>query len=717
MTVATEISEFSFVAAGGTTPVSIPFQFRSAADIVVTANDVAQIAGTNFTISGEYPAAVITPLAPVWATGVTIDVIRRTPRKQETDILPGLPLPAELLENEFDRTRLVQQEQDVEIGRSVKVPLGKTAPELNTDGLTDGDLVEWRNNKLQRKNMSAAAGLFAAFDSNADLIGVAGAMPDGVPALASFIAVDGGGVVQGELDRIGARVICVDDFGDTSGVPDFHNAAFEAAIAYINTLNEPAMLCDTPGKSYRLTGSLSRIAKNAKYMNFGQSVITHDAGTLFTWGTGVSNSVVDGGIVGLVYEGAFSPTAGTCVVAQEGMNRLLLKFIRANSLLSLLKAGLSGDAGGYFIDDVRGTTYNGTQDIIRHGTGANAQIRGMDMTARGYNALTYPSGVKRVLDETTLTDATATMLAFGEGRWDTAIIKGILCNGYRYGLDIDRTVANVNVSNMKFAQVFFDYCSEGIRLKNTASGGGINNIDFTDGWVNGLDGFGVHLEGSVGSHRSINFNNVKSFGAGKNNWRLASQTMDGVRLNGCVGEFANRLNGTNVGNVRDDFYAERGGWEVRGSRFGRSADNIAATGVPNWQGRYGATLPTAQADYVFENNTLDGATGAIQAAIGSNTITAGKLFGSSVKNNRRASGASKLEYATTATVTAPTSGDVQTNNTPFTYELHIYGGTITVVNKNGAQIADGGTSLIIAPGETWYVVYTVAPTIKRVVVQ
>lgn len=205
MVVATESSSFSFVATGAATPVSIPFQFRAAADLAVFANGVAQVAGTNFTISGVYPAAVITPLAPYWSSGVTITVARDTPKLQETNIIAGLPLPAENIEAELDRTRLIQQEMadDIEAldAVAVQVAAGETPPELDLTGLTDGDLLEYYDGKLRRKNMSAAAGLFAAFSSAGLLVGTAGAMPN-VPAFAEYIATADGMTVEDHMTAI-----------------------------------------------------------------------------------------------------------------------------------------------------------------------------------------------------------------------------------------------------------------------------------------------------------------------------------------------------------------------------------------------------------------------------------------------------------------------------------------------------------------------------------
>jgi len=453
---------------------------------------------------------------------------------------------------------------------------------------------------------------------------------------------------------------------------------------------------------------LTAISSNSKYI-VGElgTKISHDGGILFTWGAGVDNGVVDGGLVGIDYLGSATPAAGTGMVKQNGMNRLLLSNIRGTYVKQFLTAGPTALAGGYFINDVRLSTVNETGTVILHGDGANSRINGLDITT---------SGVSRVIDRTTATAALPTGIGFGAGGWDTAVWNGILLNGFEYGLDINRTSTGENVANFRVSDFYFDYCANGMRLLNTNTGGGINNMMFHNGWSVGMDNYSIHLDGSVGSHRNIIFSNVHALLGGKCNWRLNSQTMDNVQILACTGDFGNRLSG-NTGSNQDDFVALYGGWECRNSRFGRTGATIL--GVAGLQARYGVTLPTAAADYVFEDNQAEGATGAIQASITANSITAGKLYSSSVKGNRVPGGATKVDYATTATVTTPTSAATQTNNTPFHYTLYIYGGTVTVVSHNATTVGDGTgpSTLEIKPGDTWSITWSVSPTVKRVIHQ
>lgn len=677
------------------------------------------------TVTGVGDAAGGTvEITPALSDTYEVIISRTVPYKQELDIVNQGGFFPDTVEQQLDLMEMQTQQISDKADRAIIVPAGEAGGSLPIKAL--------RANK------------FATYDSAGDPAVADGAAP--VPNTAVNIVSDGPSTVQADLNArptsaalastasgkgaalvgfIGAGTgavgrtlaekaaerISPEDFGAVGDGATDDTDAFNAAIAYMNTLTAGAYLILTPGKNYSLSGSLDPFTASRMFV-FGQGArITHDGGTLFTWGAGVDNGVVDGGAFGFDYQGAAVPTAGTLVFKQNGMNRLQIEGITGDNVLQFIQAGTGdGEASGTFVSNCRLTTYNSSVNVIEFGRGSNAQMHNLDMTASG------ASGVSRVLDETTLTGALATAIKFGADTWDTFIGDGLLINGYLYGFDVYRSTANKNVSNFRVSNFYFDYCSQGIRLENSVGGGGINNMEFVNGWVVGMDGYGVHLKGTVGSHRAITFTAVHTLLAGKNNWRLESSVMSDVKILGCTGDFANRLNGSNTSNDQDDFVAIYGGFACRDSRFGRSANNIVASSVPGWQGRYGFNPGPGMQDWAFENNMIEGATAGTSAAIGSTTVAAGTLYSSSMRGNRVVGGASKPAYATVAAVAAPTSGTVQTNNTPFHYELYFYGGTVTAVAKNSSTVADTVPARIdIGPGDTWSVTYTVAPTIKRVI--
>jgi hypothetical protein len=493
--------------------------------------------------------------------------------------------------------------------------------------------------------------------------------------------------------------VSVKDFGAVgNGVTD-DTTAFNAAIAYLNTLSGSATL--RLSGTFVVNGSLTAITQPDKTINAYGATILHNGGTLFTFSGG---SASRGAVLGLRYVCPFAPTAGTCVFEINGANQTTIRDMTGVANI-LLKAGLSSFVGGYTLDNIQMSTINGTQTVIDHGTGANAGMNRVVLTAIGIN---------RVLDQTTPTNATATGIKFSNA-WDTGIFSGLLLNGFLYGLDANRTTANVNISNFRLSDCYFDYCANGMRLKNTAAGGGVNNWYIVNGWFVGMDGYSIDIDS--GTFANIKFVNVQALTAGKNNWRInVDPTFSDITLENCVGQFANRYNATNTGTDQDDFVALSGNFRVFNSRFGQSANNFVTTSVPNWQGRYGMNIATVYATkYFVQGNQMEGLTADCNFSITNNILPVASEFAGYISNNMVNNGATAPAYAITDTPAVPTSAATQTYRNPFRVLLYIYGGTVSDVKHNGVTVsATTNVNLDLNPGDTWSVTYTVAPTIRRV---
>ena len=495
----------------------------------------------------------------------------------------------------------------------------------------------------------------------------------------------------------GAPVNVLDFGADPTGATD-STAAFNAAISYLNTLSYSATLI-LEG-NFLLSGSLNAITTPRKVIDGYGATITHDGGTLFSFASGGNTGVIQG----VRYSCPTSPTAGTCFVSLEGANQTTIKDITGR-VNQFAKIGLSNFVGGYILENVNLSTINGTQTVIDHGTGAVSQINNLVLTAIGTN---------RVLDQTTPTNATATAIKFSNA-WDTMIWSGMLINGYLYGLDVNRTTANVNISNARVTNFYFDFCANGIRLKNTAAGGGINNWYFSNGWASGMDGYSIDIDSGI--FANLKFECVQALLAGKNNWRVnVSSSFSDVTIENCVGQFANRYSATNTGTDQDDFVALSGGFRVFNSRFGQSANNFVTTGVPNWQGRYGMNIATAFiTKYFVQGNQMEGLTADCNFSATNNILPVGGEYAGYISNNMVYNGASRPAYAITDTLAAPVSAAVQTYRNPFGLDLHIYGGTVSDITHNGVTVAAAGpVTLNLSPGDTWSVTYAGAPTIRRV---
>lgn len=71
------------------------------------------------------------------------------------------------------------------------------------------------------------------------------------------------------------------------------------------------------------------------------------------------------------------------------------------------------------------------------------------------------------------------------------------------------------------------------------------------------------------------------------------------------------------------------------------------------------------------------------------------------------------EYVVTQGAAMPGTGVVQVNTTGLIMEVHLSGGTITSVSKNGVVIRSGAGafSFTVGRGESWACAYSVAPTL------
>ena len=494
-------------------------------------------------------------------------------------------------------------------------------------------------------------------------------------------------------------------FGPVGGATN-DIAAFNAAVARLNTVSTADAL-HIVGE-YTITGTPNPITTPGKFFVCYGGQINHDAGTLFTFGSGFPNAFNGGGVLGLKYLVPVAATAGTCFCKQDGGYRLVFQDIEGRANI-MHQAGLAllAEAANYLYENINVGVVNNGQIFFDHGIGAVSVLRNIVATVNGIN---------RPADETTLTGATVVFAHFGKERWDSMIWDGVLANGFSDLLVIDRTVFAKNVSNGKFSNFYSDFCARGITLTNTLGGGGINNLTFENGWIYALDGYGIYLPAGTGSHRNITFNSFDILSSGKNAVRLGSTGMDRVVFNNCKLWYSNRLNGTNAGNDRDDFVAFAGGWEMINCSLGKSANGIVAAGVPNWQGRYGVTISANIGPYRFEGNTVDGLTAPTQLAVGSTTTLVGNARACRVLGNTTATGAAAINYAVANVIAAPTTAVTQTNLTPFWLQLSIFGGTMTQIQHEGVQIAGAaGATFVVGPGETWRVDYTVAPTITRIV--
>lgn len=140
----------------------------------------------------------------------------------------------------------------------------------------NGDIMEYRDRKLKRRDMLMAAGAWAVWDSRGLFGAALGAGPQGIPMLAHRIAADGGGSVQNHVntrDRRNADNPSMFDYvpagqhaailagkSDYDATADFHTAFAE--------INGTGLTLLVPGAKYRV-GELTIDGRDFKISSKG----------------------------------------------------------------------------------------------------------------------------------------------------------------------------------------------------------------------------------------------------------------------------------------------------------------------------------------------------------------------------------------------------------------------------------------------------------------
>lgn len=133
MTASATAPFISYAGAGLTGPYAIPFKFLANADIVAVKIDAdgveAILTGNTITGAGADAGGALTTAAPV-AVGETLQIYRATARAQTAQYVANGPFPAATHERALDKAMLIDQEQDLALGRTLRLPIGETSQTL-----------------------------------------------------------------------------------------------------------------------------------------------------------------------------------------------------------------------------------------------------------------------------------------------------------------------------------------------------------------------------------------------------------------------------------------------------------------------------------------------------------------------------------------------------------------------------------------------------------
>jgi hypothetical protein len=136
MTVPVQLPSISYIENGVTTDFAAPFRYDDPGDLrAVRRGSTGMITelvnGTDFTATpGETPAGGTVSFAEPGDSGVRLTIWRDTARAQDADYIESGAFTAASHQGAMDKAMLIAQEQDVEIARAVKVPVGEAGGTL-----------------------------------------------------------------------------------------------------------------------------------------------------------------------------------------------------------------------------------------------------------------------------------------------------------------------------------------------------------------------------------------------------------------------------------------------------------------------------------------------------------------------------------------------------------------------------------------------------------
>lgn len=144
MTVAAQTPTISYAENGITTAFSVPFRYNAPTDLAAVrraADGVETVLafGLDYTASaGATDAGGTLTVTAAAASGTTLIITRQTARQQTADYVTNGAFSAESHERALDQAMLVAQEQDAQLARTLRVPLGEAGFDLGPDSAREG---------------------------------------------------------------------------------------------------------------------------------------------------------------------------------------------------------------------------------------------------------------------------------------------------------------------------------------------------------------------------------------------------------------------------------------------------------------------------------------------------------------------------------------------------------------------------------------------------
>lgn len=153
MTVANITPSVDYLEDGVSTNFPLPFRFLNPSDIKVVrelsdGSTLNLVYGVDYTVTGgSSDAGGTLAVRAAAAAGAKLHAWRLTARSQTATYKTADRFPAQSHEAALDKAGLIDQEQDVDIGRAIKVPRGKLAPELGD--VAPGEVITRNGDRLE----------------------------------------------------------------------------------------------------------------------------------------------------------------------------------------------------------------------------------------------------------------------------------------------------------------------------------------------------------------------------------------------------------------------------------------------------------------------------------------------------------------------------------------------------------------------------------------
>jgi hypothetical protein len=491
--------------------------------------------------------------------------------------------------------------------------------------------------------------------------------------------------------------INVKDYGAVGDGAADETAAFNAAIAAANALGGSdregvtGVTIVVPDGRYRLPTNLNPIT--VSYVTItgasvaGTVLLISATGALFTFGDATRTRLAFlFGLTTLRLEYPADPAAGAVVVKVDYGSETIIDNIETVRIRTLVLAGTSATnyAGSVTVRNVRGSSANVAGAFVDLKYGAGLNIVGCAMFVRGVVAPVHPASMTTVQNVNVVN-------AVGS-HWDTVMIADSIFERYDYGI-AGVSLSGTIVQNIFIDNCVFDYFKTSCLYLEAQAGGTISTVRVSNTWFAAWEGHAIFI-GGAGYN---DFHDIKAVVAiaGLSSLRYDVTNAHNNRFELTVAS-SNRL-----GTATAALYFSTGatGFTVANCR----GNNDNGTGT--WRSPYGMLVGDSTDDYIVTGNQMGGS-------------TQGYLLGvsSSGSKLRRINGNIGTGYAGYSALTLPASTVAYTNTTGTTMDIHIHGGTITAIVKNGTTIA-GMTSghLVLEPGETFAITYSATPSVTRFV--